>query len=90
MGTLFNQPPRDGHQVNKVDVVRLVETYKVVAQHYDIPFDSVVKVAELLQRTRELNLRVADNDAKDEQLCGFGEILQEYLLYILGSKGGAE
>ena len=86
MGTLFDQSPRNCHQVDKVDVVRLVETYDEVARHYGIPFDSVIKVAELLQRTRELDLRVADNDAKDEQLGGFGEILQEYL-HSLSLKG---
>lgn len=76
MGTLFSQQPREYRRVSSDDLSRAIRTMKVVAKEEGLDFSTVLAVAVLLEKRRALDLRVADCDAKDEQLAGFGEILK--------------
>lgn len=79
MGTLFAQQPRNFYRVGEDDLSYAINSLKAVAKAQKLEFSTVLEVAKLLEKRRELNIACANHDALDEQLAGFGEILLQFL-----------
>ncbi len=74
LGTLFNQQPRRDH-LSVDGVIAFGEDMKKIAKELNI---SISEAVELYLATAKIN----DYDTKDEQLSGFGEILQSLVQAI--------
>jgi hypothetical protein len=75
MSTLFTQPPRDYKRATSVDVDDFLAIAKELALKHKIEVSDVVAAKHALELQRRNDLQVANGDAYDEQLAGFGEIL---------------
>ena len=76
MGTLFNQQPRSTLSTEDDEIIMWCEWVDEQAKELNWEVKDVLKAFEIHERERTNNLLVRDGDAKDEQLAGFGEILQ--------------
>jgi hypothetical protein len=77
MGTLFNQVRRDDYKVYPKDVENFIADYLEPAGI--APPTTLAEyqmVMQMLEARRQGNILVNDNDVRDEQLAGFGELLQ--------------
>ncbi|EMF0307642.1 hypothetical protein [Enterococcus hirae] len=74
MGTLFNQQPRRDH-LSAEGVIAFGKDMQKIAKELNI---SISEAVELYLATAKIN----DYDTKDEQLSGFGEILQSLVQAI--------
>ena len=70
MGTLFDQPPRmsKGYILNYAD--RIAEKIRDIQEKYNLSERSATEAVKM-------SIDIYDKDVKDEQLAGFGEILQD-------------
>jgi hypothetical protein len=78
MGTLFKQSARRYWEFDKVDLMNYIETLKEVAKKTELTIDQVIEVAKIKEQERTNNIYVANGDAHDEQMTGFGELFQEF------------
>ncbi|HEL2343259.1 TPA: hypothetical protein U0J94_001553 [Streptococcus suis] len=69
MGTLFDQPPRmrDEYSLNYAD--QIAAKIKDIETNYNLSEYSATEAVRM-------SIDIRDKDIKDEQLAGFGEILQ--------------
>ncbi|EMF0288248.1 hypothetical protein KGC99_002147 [Enterococcus hirae] len=74
MGTLFNQQPRRDH-LSVEGVIDFGKDMQKIAKELNI---SISEAVELYLATAKIN----DYDTKDEQLSGFGEILNSLVQAI--------
>lgn len=73
MGTLFEQKPRVFKNANPGDY--MVCHAQVLVDQYGITFDQAL-------RCIELEFRIDDYDVRDEQLAGFGELMQDFIMVL--------
>lgn len=74
MGTLFNQQPRRDH-LSVEGVISFGKDMQIIAEELNI---STSEALELYLAIAKIN----DYDTKDEQLSGFGDILQSLVQAI--------
>ena len=80
MGTLFEQTQRIENAFSSIDAIcKEISDLKL---YHKLTFDEAMEVIKL-------SVQIADYDAKDEQLAGFGEIL-EHLVESYSSLKGME
>lgn len=79
MGTLFNQRPRADHDksITKADVESLLDEMLDISARYKIPVTYVLSAREILELERRNNLYLQNGDTFDEQMAGFGQLIQE-------------
>lgn len=77
MGTLFDQPPRNHCSVLMGDVEAALEYLERIAARRKVPLSEVLTLHRSLVLDRANDLRVRDEDAKDEQLSGFASLLRD-------------
>ena len=82
MGTLFNQKPRNTLSVEDKQVRIWCDWVNIQAKELGREVKDVLKAFEIYEKKRTNNLSVYDGDSKDEQLAGFGEILQNLVCAI--------
>lgn len=77
MGTLKEQPARNGYHVSKNDAKQLINEINEVASDYGIDFKEAFDVYKLLEERRTNTLKYVNSDVFDEQLAGFGELIEK-------------
>lgn len=77
MATLFDQPPRNHCSVLMGDVESTLEHLERIATKRKVSLSEVLTLHRSLVLDRANDLRVRDEDAKDEQLAGFASILRD-------------
>jgi hypothetical protein len=87
MGTLFSQKERDFRIVSPNDVVAFLNNASKVAKKCNVSVAEVIEAAKVLEMERRNSLYVANGDTLDEQLAGFGELIQELTSTIKDLKG---
>lgn len=75
MGTLFNQSPRE-ERLTKGRIVAIGTDIKGIAEELDISFNDALNLYLAIAK-------IGDYDTKDEQLAGFGELLQSLIENLL-------
>jgi len=76
MGTLKEQPVRRTLNISKEQHVRFVEEIASVASETGISIENVLKAREIMELSRRNDLFVANGDIHDEQMSGFGDLLE--------------
>lgn len=74
MGTLFNQTERNYRYVDFKIVKSSCEEIKKIAKELNMNVADVIEIYKAEIQDRAVSNKVDDNDRKDEQLAGFGEI----------------
>ena len=77
MGTLFEQAERKALYVNQSEVKNLLEDALELSKKYKIPLETILKAYEIKEIERRNNLYKSNGDAFDEQMSGFGQILEK-------------
>lgn len=91
MGTLKNQPPRDTHSVLfEPTISTFIEMVKRVSVTHKLTIDQVLRIIEIMELDRKNNLTASDNDIKDEQLAGFGELIEKLNVTVTLNKSEEE
>ena len=73
MGTLFNQLPRMQHSNSvELNALEIGESVKLIQEDLGITFNQALELYKL-------SYRVHNDDIKDEQLAGFGKLIQELI-----------
>ncbi len=70
MGTLFDQPLRMGKAYSLSYADQIAEKIKDIKENYNLSESSATEAVRM-------SIDIYDKDVKDEQLAGFGEILQD-------------
>ncbi|WP_342566698.1 hypothetical protein MKY09_11555 [Psychrobacillus sp. FSL K6-4046] len=71
MGTLFEQIPRHD-RLDKSRIVTIGKEVKEIGEELGISFDNALNLYLAVAK-------ISDYDTKDEQLAGFGELLQNLI-----------
>jgi hypothetical protein len=80
MGTLFNQSPRDWHRQDRAkSIISDIDYLKEIQAKTGLSYDQVISTCNMLELRRKNDLYVANGDAFDEQMAGFGELLKEFI-----------
>ncbi len=82
MGTLFNQSPRKYWEVTKESVDSLLEDAVELAKKHKVKISDVFEAYKVCEEQRKHNLYVSNGDALDEQLAGFGDLIQNLITTI--------
>ena len=82
MGTLFNQSPRNYREVSLYELDLFLKQAADLANEFNISVSDVIEAKKALEMERQNSLCVASGDTLDEQLAGFGQILQEMVAAI--------
>lgn len=77
MGTLFNQSERRWARVSNDILDDFLSDVVNLAKKHKISVTDVIAAKQALEIERQNNLYVANGDTFDEQMMGFGELLQE-------------
>lgn len=87
MGTLFDQMPRANKDpfVSLFDVQCLIDDICKLSSDNYIKIEHIIEIYKVLEMRRQNTLYVHNGDAFDEQMSGFGEILQQ-IVSLLTSK----
>ena len=73
MGTLFSQLPRMQHSNSvELNALEIGESVKLIQEDLGITFNQALELYKLCYR-------VHNDDIKDEQLAGFGKLIQELI-----------
>ncbi|HEL1619429.1 TPA: hypothetical protein TXL63_001262 [Streptococcus suis] len=70
MGTLFDQPLRMSEECSLSYAEQIAEKIKDIKENYGLSERSATEAVRM-------SIDIYDKDVKDEQLAGFGEILQD-------------
>ncbi len=84
MSTLFTQPERDFKRAMPVHIDDFLAIASELAQKHKVDVGTVVAAKHALELQRGNDLRVANGDAFDEQMAGFGEILKNIAMSLEG------
>ncbi|MBR3467787.1 MAG: hypothetical protein IKH15_11280 [Bacteroidales bacterium] len=76
MGTLFNQPERLQHFIDREDLLYEVDKIIDVAEDSGLDIDKVIDIYKAASINRFIDCYVEDGDAFNEQIAGIGEILK--------------
>jgi hypothetical protein len=79
MGTLFNQKPRESHEFCSDDVIFFLSVIENVMAKTGLSYEQVMRAYEYMQMERKNNLYHDNADVFDEQMMGFGELLQKLI-----------
>lgn len=82
MGTLLNQKPRyEARNIFSADWIDRVmcDLERLTGSKPKLSTDQALRVLELAQERERFTYWANDLDVKDEQLAGFGELLQELI-----------
>jgi len=79
MGTLFNQEPRSYCKPLEGEAYDLIDEIERVGSETAKSFDQVLDVYKILEQRRKNDLAVQNGDIWDEQMHGFGELLQSLI-----------
>ncbi len=83
MGTLFKQEPRNFHRIeNSEKLIEQIEILKKVQKKTGLTYEQVIDTCKMLELRRRNNLYADNGDIFDEQMTGFGELLQELISTI--------
>lgn len=82
MGTLKEQPPRDLVGVTYQDVSTRIDEMLQIARDKDLSFENVLGVYKLLESDRKNTLSVHNGNILDEQLSGFGDLIEKLISVI--------
>lgn len=77
MGTLFQQPERKALYINQKEVKNLLDDALELSKNYKVPLETILKAYEIKEMERRNNLYKSNGDTFDEQMAGFGEILEK-------------
>jgi hypothetical protein len=79
MGTLFEQPERDEeHNTGFTADEMIIEIKRVMGVH-GLSMDQSLRFFELLENKRRNQLYVNNGNILDEQLAGFGKLIDRFL-----------
>lgn len=77
MGILGNQQDRSTFAYSEGSVIDLLNEIKNVARSTGLSADQVLKAYEIKEYERRTNAYIENGDYTDEQMGGFGELLEE-------------
>ena len=77
MGTLFNRKPRGYRDCDENKIREFIETVLKLSKEYKIPTNEVIHAVEVLELRRQNDLYVDNGDTFDEQMTGFGSLIQD-------------
>lgn len=78
MGTLFSQRPRNYFYIDFKYVKSACEEILKIAKETKMSVSDVIEVYKIETQNRDIDRKVADGDIKDEQLAGFGELIDSF------------
>lgn len=78
MGTLFNQPPRNSWGNDEKEFDKMAELIEYGVREHNYTIEQSIEICKVLEMQRENNFRWENGNIFDEQLAGFGELLQAY------------
>jgi hypothetical protein len=76
MGTLFNQPERNRHNVSYWDIKSRAEQIRDIAKELNMPDNAVTTVYLATVLNRFTSAYIDNGDIHDEQMHGIGELIQ--------------
>lgn len=79
MGTLFEQTPRNYLTIDEKDVEKLLYSFDVITTQNAVELKDVIKLYEAMEYGRRTTSYIQNGDAKDEQLAGFGELIEKFI-----------
>lgn len=77
MGTLQQQPARNYSKIDENRLETFIEEINEVAQKTGVSLETALKAREILEMERRNDLFVANGDIHDEQMSGFGDLLED-------------
>ena len=80
MGSLFNQDVRKLLTVTFNDIESELLELQKLSTKMKVTLDQTIKVREILELKRKNNLYVANGDIFDEQMEGFGNLLDIFIV----------
>ena len=78
MGTLFNQKTRSYYEIDDSDLLCDIDDINAICKETGWTVENVLKLKKIHQIKRANDLYVANGDAHDEQMAGFGELIKEF------------
>lgn len=75
MGTLGNQSLRNYFDISEVELITFVERIKALSLKCNVSVENILEATRILELRRQNNIRVEAGDYLDENLGGFGDIL---------------
>ncbi len=82
MGTLFHQSERSYGTVEDGHLDSFIAEIVELSKKHGISVAEVIAAKEVLESERKNDLYVRNGDAFDEQMAGFGELLQQLISAI--------
>ena len=82
MGTLFSQKERNYCTVEDSHLDAFIAVIVKLSKKHGISVAEVIAAKEVLESERKNDLYVRNGDAFDEQMAGFGELLQQLISAI--------
>jgi hypothetical protein len=79
MGTLFDQRPRNYSEIDLSDVDAYVKELSAIAKKNKVTLPEVIETWKVLEMRRQTDRYVANGDIFDEQMGGFGKLIQELI-----------
>lgn len=76
MGTLFNQDERHNYNITESDLEEVLESFIQLSRKYRCELKDVIALRHAMAVDRLADLQVDDGNRKDDQLKGFGELLE--------------
>jgi len=86
MGTLFDQKVRHYGTVEYSHLDDFIAVIVKLSKKHGISVAEVIAAKEVLENERNNNFQVNNGDAFDEQMAGFGELLQQLISAIENSQ----
>lgn len=77
MGILGNQRDRSKFRYEERHLIAFLNEVKNVAKSTGLSVDQILKAYEIKEHERRTNAYIENGDYKDEQMGGFGELLEE-------------
>ena len=78
MGTLFNQKERSDYATCPNIVIWDIKEINDICKETGWTVENVLKLREIQEMERANNIYVANGDAHDEQMAGFGHLVKDF------------
>lgn len=82
MGTLKEQDPRNFRHIKYSDIVDFITEAKSIAKDEDISLELVFEAYRIKEVERRNNLFVDNGNIFDEQMAGFGGLLESLIAHF--------
>ncbi len=79
MGTLFEQSPRGRYLITERHLLLAAEEIQNVSDKTGLTINQVIEIRKILEEERKNNISVSNGDVFDEQMAGFGELIQKFI-----------